>query len=439
MKRRRAALWLLFGLAGTAQAGDDLMTAYQLALEQDAGYRAAIERHAAALEAVPQSRALLLPDLRFVGNAERRRLAERQSGGETAYSTDQDYSLLLIQPLYRRDRLIGLDQSGQRIVQADAELADARQGLVLRVAERYFEVLAARDDVEFARSAELAFTRRLEEAEARFDAGLVAITDVHEARARRDSARSTVITAERNLSTRLEALRELTGAPGHDPAGLKGAPPLVAPQPDDSQPWLAQALAAHPGLLAAQASVEVARFEVARVRAGHQPTLDLALSHSYRDQSFGGFIPLQRNDSAVGLELNVPIYQGGLVTSQTRAATHQLSAAEADLDVRRRAVERGTLDAWHGIRDGIAQVRALEQAVRSSESALEAAVAGNEVGTRTILDVLDAESTLYRTRRDLAQARYGYLLNRLRLEDSVGSLDEADLEALNALLARKAP
>jgi outer membrane protein len=430
----RALLWLALGHATVAAAGDDLMSIYDQALEQDAEYRAALERHAAALEAVPQSRAVLLPDLRLIGSAERRRLVERESGGETLYATDQDYGAVLTQPIYHRDRIIGLDQAGQRVVQAEAELAAARQALALRVAERYFAVLAARDDVDFAKRAERAFARRTEEAEARFDAGIVAVTEVHEARARRDSARSTVISAERALASRIEALREITGAAAHDPVGLAAAPPLAIPEPADSAHWVQQALAHHPALLAAEAAAGVARHEVARVRAGHQPTLDLSLSHSYRDQNFGGVIPLERNDSAVGLELNVPIYQGGLVSSQTRAAAHELGAAEATRDASRRAAERNALDAFHGIQDGISQVQALEQAVRSSESALEAAEAGNEVGTRTILDVLDAESTLYRTRRDLAQARYGYLQSRLRLEESVGGLDATDLEALNSLL-----
>lgn len=411
-------------------AADDLVSVYQLALESDPTYQAAVAAQAAALEVLPQSRAALLPYIAMQGNASRNRFDPRGSD-DTSYSTNQTYSLGLRQPIYQRESFIQLEQADSRVAQADAELLAARQDLILRVATRYFFVLGAQDNLDFVQADKQAIERTLDQAQQRFEVGLAAITDTLEAQARFDIAVSDEINADKLLADTQEALRELTGVLPEAPEILQPEIPLIAPDPADQDQWVTAAVEQNPLVLAARAATETAKQEIQVQRSGHYPSLDMVADYSYRDTQFGGFTPLERNDSAIGLELNLPLYQGGLVSSRTRQAREFYNQAREEQLQQRRAAERQTRDNYRGVMSNISKVKALKNAVRSNEKAVEAAEAGFEVGTRTIVDVLDSQRELLRARRDHARSRYDYLLDTLRLKLATGILEETDLVQIN--------
>ena len=428
---------LLAMLCGQAQA-DDLVSTYQLALDSDPQYQAAVEAHRAALEVIPQSRAALLPNIAITGDVSRNRFDQRNSS-DTSYSTNQTYSVGLRQALYQRERFLQLEQADNRVVQADAQLVAAQQDLLLRVATRYFLVLGAQDNVAFVEADKEAIARTLDQAQQRFDVGLAAITDTLEAQARYDIAVSDAINAERLLDDTREALRELTGELPLAPEVLKAEIPLITPEPVDQDAWVAAALEQNPLVLAARAATEVAKQEIQVQNSGHYPSLDMVADYSYRDTEFGGFTPLERNDSAIGLQLSLPLYEGGLVSSQTRQSRYQYNQAREEQEKQRRATERQTRDNYRGIISGISKVSALKNAVVSNEKAVEAAETGFEVGTRAVVDVLDAQRELLRARRDHARSRYDYLLDTLRLKQAAGILHETDLVQVNNLLEEFIP
>jgi outer membrane protein len=428
---------LLATLCGQAQA-DDLVSTYQLALDSDPQYQAAVEAHRAALEVIPQSRAALLPNIGFSGDVSRNRFDQRNSS-DTSYSTNQTYSVGLRQALYQRERFLQLEQADNRVVQADAQLVAAQQDLLLRVATRYFLVLGAQDNVAFVEADKEAIARTLDQAQQRFDVGLAAITDTLEAQARYDIAVSDAINAERLLDDTREALRELTGELPVAPEVLKAEIPLMTPEPVDQDAWVTAALEQNPLVLAARAATEVAKQEIQVQNSGHYPSLDMVADYSYRDTEFGGFTPLERNDSAIGLQLSLPLYEGGLVSSQTRQSRYQYNQAREEQEKQRRATERQTRDNYRGIISGISKVSALKNAVISNEKAVEASETGFEVGTRAIVDVLDAQRELLRARRDHARSRYDYLLDTLRLKQAAGILHETDLVQINNWLEEFIP
>lgn len=428
---------LLAMLCGQAQA-DDLVSTYQLALDSDPQYQAAVEAHRAALEVIPQSRAALLPNIAITGDVSRNRFDQRNSS-DTSYSTNQTYSVGLRQALYQRERFLQLEQADNRVVQADAQLVAAQQDLLLRVATRYFLVLGAQDNVAFVEADKEAIARTLDQAQQRFDVGLAAITDTLEAQARYDIAVSDAINAERLLDDTREALRELSGELPIAPEVLKAEIPLITPEPVDQDAWVAAALEQNPLVLAARAATEVAKQEIQVQNSGHYPSLDMVADYSYRDTEFGGFTPLERNDSAIGLQLSLPLYEGGLVSSQTRQSRYQYNQAREEQEKQRRATERQTRDNYRGIISGISKVSALKNAVISNEKAVEAAETGFEVGTRAVVDVLDAQRELLRARRDHARSRYDYLLDTLRLKQAAGILHETDLVQVNNLLEEFIP
>ena len=428
---------LLLGLSTPAWT-DDLVTVYQLALEADPQYQAAIEAHNAALEVIPQSRAALLPNIAITGDVSRNRFDPRKSG-DTSYATNQTYSIGLRQPLYQRERWLQLEQADNRVVQADATLLAAQQDLLLRVATRYFLVLGAQDNLAFVEADKDAIARTLDQAKQRFDVGLAAITDTLEAQARYDIAVSDAINADRLLDDTREALRELTGELPVAPEVLKAEIPLLAPEPVDQHTWVSAAVEQNPLMLAARAATAVAKQEIQVQNSGHYPTVDMVADYSYRDTEFGGFTPLERNDSAIGVQLNLPLYQGGLVSSQTRQSRYQYNEAREEQVKQLRATERQTRDNYRGVISGISKVEALQHAVLSNEKAVEAAETGFEVGTRAIVDVLDAQRELLRARRDYARSRYDYLLDTLRLKQAAGILHETDLVQMNQWLENPEP
>jgi outer membrane protein len=426
-----AASGLVWGAA--AAHAEDLLDTYRQALRSDPQLRAAEAAFKATLENRPQSKAGLLPNIGLSGSVSRTERRD-QIEDSTLYYTSKSYDLQLTQPLYRRDRWIQLEQADSQIAQADAQFNSARQGLIVRVAQAYFNLLRAQDNLSFAQAEKKAIFQQLRQTKQRFEVGLTAITDVREAQARYDLSVSREIAAQNQVQVAQEALRELTGQAPGELVPLSEKMPLVMPQPADIKKWVKTALQQNLEVLAAEAGAQVARKEIERRRSGHYPTLDLTADYGYDDTNFGGFRPSRADTGTVGVQLNIPIYQGGLITSQTRQAAHLLSQAQDQLDQQRRATVRNTRSAYLNVDAGISQVKALKQSVISSETALKATEAGFEVGTRTAVDVLNSQQELFGARRDYASARYDYILSTLQLKQAAGTLNEQDVQRVNEWL-----
>ncbi|MBT8063944.1 MAG: TolC family outer membrane protein, partial [Gammaproteobacteria bacterium] len=357
---------------------------------------------------------------------------------------NNSYSVDVFQSLYRQSNYERLDIARGQISQADAIYEIAYQDFLLRVSENYFLVLTLTDGVTFAEAEERAFQRQFEQAEQRFEVGLTAVTDVHEARASYDNARARAIVARNDLADAKEALRELTGQYFEEFDALQPVLPLVEPDPIEADKWVEMALQGNPSVLSARAAVDVADANMRLARSGHYPTLDLVAGYtSFTNEQFvyNDFInnqqlrsSLTNDDWSVGLVLDIPLYQGGRVSAQTRQARYLLDATGQDLDDVQRGVVRQAQDSYRAVLAGIQEVQAFEQARISAESALEATQAGFEVGTRTIVDVLIAEQRKFSAQRDNSVARHSYILRHLRLKSVAGMLTSEDLRVVNQLL-----
>lgn len=416
----------------TLWARDNLLDIYRLALESDPQLRAAQAAHMAALEAKPSSRASLLPNISLDANV-RQNDADIKGGANTDYSS-QGYSLNLLQPIYHRDYWVQLSQADTRIAQADAELEAAKQDLIKRVAQAYFDLLAAQDNLEFAQAEKEATSQQLHQTKQRFEVGLTAITDVHEAQAGYDTAVATVIAAQNQVDNAIEALHELTGQEHRDLVPVAEEIPLVTPEPADIDQWVDAALKQNLQLLAAQAASRTAEEEIKRRSAGHYPTFDLVASHSYSDNSDEPTFGNERTDNRIGVQLSLPIYSGGLTTSQTREARYLYNQAIENVETQRRSTIRQTREAYLAVVTGISQVQARKQALTSAETALEATQAGFDVGTRTAVDVLNSTRDRFLARQNYAVSRYDYIIATLALKLFSGTLSEADLAEVNGWL-----
>jgi len=442
----------LIGLAGaglllSSPAGAvDLVGVHDLALNYDPTLQAADFRRQAAYENKAIARANMLPQLGASGSW---RWGETKTSVPGINLEDQDiennnYSIDLAQSLYRQANYESLDIARGQISQAEAVYQTAYQDFLLRVSTSYFTVLTLIDGVTFAEAEEKAFKRQFEQAEQRFEVGLTAVTDVHEARATYDNARARAIVARNNLADAKEALFEITGQSFETFDALQENLPLVEPNPDSSEQWVQMALRSNPLVLTAQAGVEIADSNMRLARSGHFPTLDLVAGWSqftnkqfvYRDfvNNIELTTDLESTDTTFGLILDIPIYQGGRVSAQTRQARYLLDATGQDLDATNNAIVRETENAYRAVLAGIQEVEAFRQASISAESALEATQAGFEVGTRTIVDVLIAEQRKYQAQRDNSIARHAYILRHLQLKSVAGLLTAEDLVVVNQLL-----
>ena len=424
----------------------DLVGVHDLALKNDPRLRAAGFRRDATGENKAIARSNLLPQLGATGSWTWGNSETKIPGQDIPDSNidNRNYGIDLRQSLYRQANYESLDIARGQISQADALYSLAYQDFLLRVSEGYFVVLTFTDGVIFAEAEEKAFKRQFEQAEQRFEVGLTAVTDVHEARASYDNARARAIVARNNLADAKEALRELTGEYFEEYDALQDVLPLVEPDPINVDDWVNISLQTNPSVLNSRAAVEVADANMRLARSGHYPTLDLIASYDqFKNNEYVFRNPindvqfnssLKVNDARIGLLLDVPIYTGGRVTAQTRQARYLLDATGQDLDDVQRGVIRQTQNAYRAIIAGIQEVQAFRQASISAESALEATQAGFEVGTRTIVDVLIAEQRKYQAQRDNSVARHAYIINHLRLKSVAGLLNAEDLKVVNQLL-----
>lgn len=427
----------------------DLLGVYELAQSHDAELRAAERRLAIAGEIPVQTRAALLPQLSGSASQTLGR-SSPQVGGTSLPSTDIDqrnYSIQLRQSIYDDANYGRLARGRAELAAADAVYLEAFQNFLFRVSQRYFDVLTALDTVRFAEAEETALRRQFEQAEQRFEVGLAAVTDVHEARAVWDGARARVIVAQNVVEDAREALREITGARFENFARLTEEIPLSPPDPANSTDWVRAALESNPQVRRQRHEVDAADADLRIARAGHLPSLGLTGSFS-RNQNNEfvardpqtqvpiGTTSFRTDGWQLGLTLNVPIFEGFATESRRRQAGEALRLNDEVLQQVERGVVRQTETAYRAVIAGIQEVEARRQALVSGRSALEATNAGFEVGTRTIVEVLLAEQRFYQAERDYSNARHQFILNGLRLRQASGLLDEQDLVAVNELLRR---
>lgn len=432
MNSRFLAVGLL--LLSLDASAADLLSLYQKAAQHDPQILAARANREASKESEPLARANLLPNLSVSGNLNYTNQDVKKSAfaaGQQTF-TSNDVALNLVQPLFRKDRLVALDQAKDQVKQADSDYAVAEQGLIIRLAQAYFGVLSAQENLTFTLAEKKAIARQLDQAKERFEVGLVAITDVHEAQARYDESKANEISAYNAVDNALEVLREIVAQAPNALDDLKTGLPLVPPDPADIDEWAKTAQQHNPEIMSARLGVEIARKNIDAQRAGHYPTLDLvgSLDRARSNASVG----TDSDTGTIGLQLAVPLYTGGGVKAATRQAAYQFQAAQEGLDQKRRAVARQVRDAYRGIQASISRVAALKATVRSAMSALEATEAGFEAGTRTLVDVLNSQSALFKARRDYAQSRYDYVVNTLSLLQAAGTLSEEDVRLVDAWL-----
>ncbi|PPD32222.1 MAG: channel protein TolC [Methylomonas sp.] len=434
MKNLLAMLFMASIPYNTAFA-DDLMEIYQQALQNDPEFKISDINQSAAGEIKSQSIAQMLPKVGVSASSTWNRLNnEKQSflGTGLQHYLDNLLSVNITQPVFNWGHWIQLDQSENKIAQAEAQFQAKQQDLMTRTVEAYFNVLAAQDNLEFIVAEKKAIEKQLEQAKQRFDVGIIAITDVYEAQAGFDRAHAAVIEAENQLDNRKEALREIIG---NNEANLKKLPediPLSPPAPADIAAWSNTAESNNFSIVAQVNQAEFIRKNIELQQSKHLPTLDIVAQ--YRQSDNGNQFGFRGDNESVGLQFNLPLYEGGGIVSRTRQAQFEYEAAKEELTKVKRSVIRGVKDAFRGVLSSIDQVKALKSNTESGQLAVEAAEAGLEVGTRTMVDLLAIQRNLFKAKSDYAQGRYNYLINGVKLKQAAGSLSDQDLLQINEYL-----
>ena len=407
-----------------------LVDVYSIAKSKDTEIREAEANYNASAQARPIARASLLPQISLNAETSDNSLdTDGQTFGVSGTDVDfnsHGYGLRLTQSLYNHEFYVQLRQSKNTVAKAQVVLDDSKQELILRVTELYFNVLAAQDDLKFATAEKDAINRQREQAEKRFEVGLVPITDVKEAQSSYDSAVAREIDAQIALELSLDALAVVTEDRITSLKTLSDRMELVRPDPDSVEEWINTALNQNLALLINEYDTKIAQQEIKLNQAKHLPTVDIVAS--YNDTDTGGLSgSRQTEDSRIGLELNFPIFEGGRTHYQTKESQYLYKASLEAHERIRRETTRDTRDAYHNVVAGISRVGAFGKAVESAEVAAEATEAGFEVGTRTSVDVLLALRSVFQAQRDYSRSRYDYLLDTLRLKRSTGTLNSDDL------------
>ncbi len=454
MCRSIAFMLGLFLAAAQAQA-EDLLKVYERALANDPQIREADANRHATREAKPQALAALLPQVSgsavygkdksngtsqstFVLNGVLTP-SDRSGDGD---QTNKRWSADLRQSIFSWGNWVALKRADSQVAQAEADYQAAQQDLISRVAARYFDVLAAQDNVDAQVSALSSISRQLEQAEKRFEVGLIAITDVQEAKAARDSASAAAIAAKRQLATASEFLREITGDSVSSLSKPADSMPLKSPEPVEEQKWVDVSMQQNLALISSRLSADIARDNVRSAFAGHLPSVDLVASrtNTRSDSTLNlrsGAISAgnsDQTDNSYSLQLSVPLFSGGATQSRVRQSEFLWQAARERFTRVSRQTERQARDAYLGVNSEISRVQALRQALESSQTALKATEAGYEVGTRTAVDVLDARKNLVQAQTNYARSRYDYILNVLQLKLASGVLDRKAVEEVNGWL-----
>jgi outer membrane protein len=429
-----ATMTLAIAAAAPAALAQSLQELYDAARAYDATFLAAQAQAKSAEFRAAQAEALGRPSASVSSSATTTRLDLPRVDGS---SNSIGVSLGARYPLFNKANVATQAQAQKTLALAQAELATAEQDLIVRVSQAYFDVLAAQDALTTTRASKAAITEQLASAKRNFEVGTATITDTREAQARFDLATAQEIAAENDLRTKRIALDQLVGRQNVAPKGLTKPVALPPVQPVDVQSWVNRSEDAHPAINRARLGLEVAQLEGEKARAGRLPTVDAVGSAGLTDASGKlASTPGLTKSISVGVQMNWPIYTGGSVENRVKETVALEEKSRNDLEAARRSVAQATRQAFFGLQSGMAQVKALEAAEASSQLALEATQLGYRVGVRVNLDVLNAQTQLFSTQRDLAKARYDVLLANLRLRQASGVLQADDLKPLNALLAR---
>lgn len=416
---------------------ENLVDIYERALQNDPIVKQAEAKQSAAGESRSQGLARFFPTVAATGASGREWRHNKIKSLTNLFPASQEYwnssfSVNLTQPLFHWDHWVQLSQSDNQIAQAEAAYQAELQNLMVRTTEAYFNVLSAQDNLQFTVMEKQAIAKQLEQAKVRFDVGIIPITDVYEAQAAFDATTANELEAANQLDNQKEALREIIGDNEGTLNALGETLPLKKPEPDNMSKWSDTAETNNLSVIAAFNQMEVTRKGVDIQRSGHLPRLDLVGSYGATENG-SAFGP--RGDTQnIGVQLNVPLFEGGAVNSRTRQASFEYEAAKENLTAVKRSVKRQVNNAYRSILTNISRIDALKATVTSAASALEASEAGFEVGIRTMVDVLGEQRNVYRAKRDLSRARYDYLINTIKLKQTTSDLTQVDLELINSLL-----
>ena len=427
------ALGLGYSLSAQAQS---LIQLYDAARSYDATYQSAQYQFDATLAKGEQSKAGLRPTVNLSATAN---VNDQQTepGSRSNYDT-QSSTLSVSQPLYRPANWATYQQGNKQAALAQTQLLAAEQDLLVRVSQAYFDVLASTDNLEFVKNQKTAVSEQLASAKRNFEVGTSTITDTREAQARYDLVVAQEVAAENDLQVKSIALQQLVGVPTAAPKPLVTPAELGPLQPADVEQWVRDSETNHPGIKQLQVSLEVARLESDKARAGHKPTVDLTGSFTSTNNNGSSTTAsnIRSEVGTVGVTLNLPLFAGFSVQNRLKETLALEEKARTDLEATKRTVAQATRTAYYGVQSGLAQVRALEAAEASSQSALDANKLGYQVGVRINIDVLNSQSQLFDTKAKLAKARYDVLVGGLKLRQANGTLQAADLQAVNGLLAQ---
>lgn len=438
----RIAVGLLFGGIQAQVSGADLLEVYRAAQENDPVFQAARYEFEAAREKIPQVRAGLLPTLSLSGSDDHTHGSASFDGaayisrGVHAWT----WTLRLTQPLFRLDKFIAYREAGAQFEAAVAQYAQAEQALTLRVSAAYLAVLAAQKNIEVAQTQRKAATEQLALAQHGYEAGTHAVTDVHEDRSRAELARAELIAAQNELEVRRAELEKIIGQVPETLTGAGFEKIIPRLQPEDATAWIAQARENNPSVLAPQATLRALELDVGKTRAEYLPTLDMvaAVSQNYSSSSLAtpSSFASRIGSSMAGVQLTMPLYEGGATRSRVTEAIANRNRAAAELESARRQAATDARQSYSAVVSGLARITALEAAVESGISAVEGNQAGYDLGIRMNIDVLDAQQQLYSAQRDLVQARYDTLLEGMKLKAVAGVLNETDVVMVNSMLVK---
>jgi outer membrane protein len=436
--RKTAIATLLAGAFMSINAyAIDLLQVYREALANDAVYASARATLTAGQERAVQGRAGLLPQIGAGGSYNRTNLDLDAGGISTGRNFNTNgYSVTLSQPLFRAANWEQYQQGKLSVAVSEAQFAQAQQDLIVRVSQAYFDVLASQDALASVQAQKSAITEQLASAKRNFEVGTATITDTHEAQARYDLVIAQEFAGQNDLEIKRTALQQIIGKSPGGLATLRPGVKLSGPEPAVIDNWVQSAEQQNYGVIGQQLALEIAQREIKRNRAGHYPTLDLVASRNHSNQTGSLTSPVGSvsDTNVIGVQWNIPLFAGFAVESRVREAIALEDRTRSDLENARRVAAQGARQAFLGVNSGLAQVRALEAAEISSQSALESNRLGYQVGVRINIDVLNAQQQLYSTRRDLARARYDTIVNGLRLKSAAGVLKEEDLAVVNSLL-----
>lgn len=435
----RAALPAALMLSTTQAFAEDLIDIYHAAAQNDAQYQSQESTLKAEREGPAAARGALLPQVSLFAAGARNHDSvttgsEFRPSGSATYNSGQ-YGISVTQPVFDRTKMLSYEQSKLSEQVAEVNFKDAQQQLILRVVNRYFGVLSAQDNLELAVAERRAIHRQLELAKSRLDVGLGTTTDLYNAKARYEQAQAQEIQAQQALEDAHQALQELIGRSVRHLAVLRDKTPLTPPDPANPQVWVQRSQKSNLGLITAGLNEEISRREVARQRAQRLPTLNLTLSHNVQNDSGSvGDGSIDQSSTDAMLQLQIPIYQGGTVSANSRAAAYRYEAAKDQTESARRAAVRSARSDYLNVTTSVREVGALKEAVVAGEKSLESTQQGYEAGLNTSLDVLNAQRDLYQAKRNYSNARYQYITNRLQLYSVVGSLGIGNLETVNKWL-----